>query len=61
MVQTKAPNRYDSSSEDDGEPVKRVVKSQQDKVAQELETLLRGVRVHIKANEFTAFSGGMIT
>jgi translation initiation factor 3 subunit C len=56
----KAPTRtYDSSSDDEDAPVKRVVQSQQAKLAQEYDALITKIKSHIKTNEFTAFQGGI--
>jgi len=59
-VKVVAPTRaaYDSSSDEDGAPVKRVVQSQQAKLAQEYDTLITKIKGHIKTNECTAFVGG---
>lgn len=53
------PTRYDSSSDDDDQPVKRVVQSQQAKLAQEYESLIQKIKAHSKTNEFTAFQGDL--
>lgn len=49
---------YESSSDSDGQPVKRVVQSQQAKLIQEFEGLVTKIKAHIKTNEFTAVQGG---
>ena len=58
----KAPARtYDSSSEDDGAPAKRVVQSQQAKLAQEYDLLVNKIKLHIKANEFKELANGIFS